>query len=121
MAGDDLVLNLVVRSLRENAAGDELVLRGVGAAIYDSLCVGVSDAVESLQLIGRGRVDVKWGSRGCSGGGGRFCGLGNGRRAGQGWNCGEQERGGEKFVTKTEHRRSPSLAVCFTAEEYEST
>jgi hypothetical protein len=119
MAGDDLVLDLVVRGLRENAAGDELVLGGVGTTIDDALCVGVAYPVEGLKLVSCGGVDVE---RGCgsSSGGGRFCGLGNGRCCGQGWNCGKQERSGEKLVTKTEHRRSP-LTVCFTAEEYEST
>jgi hypothetical protein len=118
MTGDDLVLDLVVSSLREDAAGNELVLCSVGAAVNDAFCVGVADAVEGLELVRGGRVDVE--GRGGSGSGG-FRSLGDSGCHGQGWNCSEQERGGEKFVTKIEHLRFPSLAVCFTAEEYEST
>jgi len=118
MTGDDLVLDLVVSSLREDAAGNELVLRSVGTSINDAFCVRVADAVEGLELVRGGRVDVEGGGGGSSGG---FRSLGDSGCHGQGWNCGEQERGDEKFVTKIEHLRSPSLAVCFTAEEYEST
>src|SRR5258708_32986134 len=58
MAGDDLVLDLVVCSLGKNAAGDELVLGGIGAAVDDALGVGVADAGEGLELIGGGGADV---------------------------------------------------------------
>lgn len=71
MAGDDLVLDLVVRGLGEDAAGNELVLCGVGPAVDDALCVGVADTVECLELIGGGGVDVErggGGSSGCCGG-----------------------------------------------------
>src|SRR6202795_447455 len=59
MAGDDLILDLVVRGLRENATGDELVLGGVGAAIDDALGVGVADAGKGLELVSRGSVDIE--------------------------------------------------------------
>src|SRR5882672_9982924 len=72
VAGDDLVLDLVVRGLGKNAAGDELVLGGVGAAVDDALGIGVADAGEGLELVGGGGVDVEF-----VGGSGR-CGLGSG-------------------------------------------
>jgi len=87
MAGDDLVLDLVVRGLRKNTAGDELVLRGIGTAIDDALCVGVTDAVECLKLVRSGGVNVEGRGRSCSGRGRRFCGLGDGGRWDQAWNC----------------------------------
>ena len=59
MAGDDLVLDLVVGGLRENAAGDELVLGGVGAAIDDALGIRIANAGEGLELVGGRRVDIE--------------------------------------------------------------
>jgi hypothetical protein len=64
MAGDDLVLDLVVRGLREDAASDELIFRGIRATVDDAFCVGIADTVEGLELVRRGRVDVEGGCRG---------------------------------------------------------
>ncbi len=58
-AGDDLVLDLVVGGFGKNAAGEELVLGGVGAAVDDALGVGVADAGKGLELVGGGGVDVE--------------------------------------------------------------
>jgi hypothetical protein len=58
LLGDDLVLDLVVDALRQNTAGDELVFSGVGAVVDDALGVGVADAGDGLELVGRGGVDV---------------------------------------------------------------
>jgi len=55
MAGDDLVLDLVVDALGKNATRDELIFGGVGAAVDDALGVGITDAGEGLELI-RGAV-----------------------------------------------------------------
>src|ERR1700746_1683902 len=59
MTGDDLVFDLVVDALRENAASDQLVLGGIGAAVDDALRVGVADTGDRLELIGGGGVDVQ--------------------------------------------------------------
>ena len=63
-AGDDLVLDLVVSCLGKDAAGDELVFGGVGAAVDDALGVGVADAGKGLELVGGGGVDVERGGCG---------------------------------------------------------
>src|SRR5580765_1910980 len=71
LRSDDGVLDLVVDVLGQDAAGDELVLGGVGAAVDDALGVGIADAGEGLQLV-RGRcVDVElvvWSGGGGGGG-----------------------------------------------------
>jgi hypothetical protein len=115
MTCDDLVLDLVVRGLRKNASGDELVLRGIGAAVDDALGVGVADAGESLELVGGGGVNVERRSSSSSGCG-WFGGLGNSEQGGKR----EQEGGGDQLAAKIEHRGvSLVWAGCFTAEEYE--
>ena len=66
MAGDDEVLDAVVGLLGHDAAADELVLGGVGAAVNDAFAVGVAYAGESLELVGSGGVNVE---QICGGGG----------------------------------------------------
>lgn len=77
-AGDDLIFDFVVGGLGEDAAGDELILGGVGAAVDDAFGVGVADAVEGLELVGGGGVDVELvaggGGSGSFGGGSGLCG-----------------------------------------------
>jgi hypothetical protein len=116
VAGDDLVFDLVVSGLREDASGNELILGGVGAAVDDSLRVGVANSGECLELVGCCGIDVQ-GRGGCgSGGSAGFGALGNGEYR----DDREQERGGKEFVMKIEHRVLLLWAECFTAEEYES-
>jgi hypothetical protein len=76
LVGDDLVLDLVVDALGQDAARDELVLGGVRASVDDAFGVGVADAGDGLELIGGGGVDVDLIRRrgGCCGGG-RLGGL----------------------------------------------
>jgi hypothetical protein len=97
MAGDDLILDLVVGGFGKNAAGEELVFGGVGTAVDDAFGVGVSDAGECLELVGRGCVDVELVGGGGLGGGGWF-GLRYGTER-----KGEQECGGQELVTEMEH------------------
>jgi hypothetical protein len=104
MACDDLVLDLVIRTLGKNAASDELVFSGVWAAVDDALGVGISDAGEGLELVGRGGVNVERCSR-CNSRSrcwfGSFGGLGNIENR----DTGEQESGGDQLAAKIEHRR----------------
>src|SRR5580692_7912103 len=116
MACDDLVFDLVVGGLRKDAAGDELVLGGVGTAIDDSLGIGVANAGEGLELVGSSGVNVQ---RSSSCGRGGSCGLG-GLGDIEDWSNGEQECGGKYLAAKIEHRGSPCASGCLTAEEYES-
>src|SRR5258705_10276870 len=102
VAGDDLVLNLVVRGLRENASGDELVLGGVGTAVDDALGVGVANAGEGLELVRCGGVNIERRS------GGRRCCCRRLRRLGkieERGNC-EQEGGYKQLAAKNENRRN---------------
>lgn len=59
MAGDDLILDLVIGSLGKNATRDELVFGGVGAAVDDALRVRVTDAGKGFELVGSGGVNVE--------------------------------------------------------------
>ena len=59
VAGDDLILDLVVSGLWEDTSGNKLILSGIGASVDDSLGVGVTDSGECLELVGRGGVDVQ--------------------------------------------------------------
>ncbi len=43
-----VVLDLVVSGLREDSAGDKLILRGVGASVDDAFGVCIADARERL-------------------------------------------------------------------------
>src|SRR5579875_1666173 len=63
LAGDDLVLDLVIRGLRDNSAGNKLVLCRVWPACNDARGISVANAVEGLELIGRCGVDVERRSR----------------------------------------------------------
>src|ERR1700730_10661238 len=99
MARDDLVLDLVVRGLGKNAAGDELVLGSVGAAVDDALGIGVADAGEGFELVGRGGVNVERSS--CCCGSCRWVrSLGERESGGNG----EQEGSGKQLAAKIEHR-----------------
>src|SRR5437868_11518130 len=64
MTGDDLIFDLVVDALGENAARDELVFSRVGAAIDDALGVGIADAADGFELVGCRSVDIE---RRCAG------------------------------------------------------
>jgi hypothetical protein len=94
---------IVVDALGQDAAGDELVFGGVGAAVDDALGVGVADAGEGLELVGGGGVDVE-----LVGGSGR-CGLGSGGGFGGGLlgyradGENEEEGSGEELVAKIGH------------------
>jgi hypothetical protein len=116
MAGDDLVLDLVVSGLWEDASGNELIFCSIWAAVDDSLRVGVADPGESLELVGRCGVDVQGRGGSSSSWSDGFGALGNGEYR----RDREQEGGGKEFVTKVEHRVLLLWAECFTAEEYES-
>src|ERR1700722_13344174 len=100
LAGDDLVLDLVIGGRRKNAASEELILGGVGAAVDDALGVGVADAVEGLELVGSGGVDIK---QCCGGGGGLGCLSSGVGRHGEGRNNSDQQGDGEKPLVKSEH------------------
>jgi hypothetical protein len=104
VGGDDLVFDLVVGGFGKDAAGEELVLGGVGTAVDDALGVGVADTGKGLELVDGGGVDVdlvgcggrSWFSRG-----GGF-GLGYGAEGES-----EKKSGGQEFVTEMEHGVSP--------------
>ena len=81
MTGDDLVLDLVVGSLGENAAGDELVLGSVGTAVDDALGVSVADAGKGLELVGGGGVDIEQAAAVAAGGLGVWATLKTGAMA----------------------------------------
>src|SRR6185312_9571295 len=84
-AGDDLVLDLVVGGYGKDTAGGELVLGGVGPAGDDTGGIGVTDAVEGLELVGGRGVDVELvGGGGRRGGRSLGCRLGGGFRGGFG-------------------------------------
>src|SRR6476619_1843344 len=73
LGGDNVVLDLVVGGLREDSAGDKLILRSIGTAIDNALGVCVADAWKSLELVGSRGVDVDLvGSGGGCGGGSRL-------------------------------------------------
>src|SRR6266700_2138172 len=57
--GDDLVLDALVGRLGHDLLRDQLVLSLVRAVLDDLLRVGLSDARQRLQLVGRGRVEVE--------------------------------------------------------------
>src|SRR5207302_3916241 len=59
LAGDDVVLALVVRRLRDDALADQLVLPPVGAVLDDLLGVGVADPGQRLEVGPRGAVEVE--------------------------------------------------------------
>lgn len=84
----------------KNAAGDELIFGGVGTAGDDACGVGVTNALEGLELVSGSGVDVEWRSSG------RSCRSGNGFGLGYGkdWYKGEEESGGEKLIAKVAHR-----------------
>jgi hypothetical protein len=116
VGGDDLVFDLVVGGFGKDTAGEELVLGGVGAAVDDTLGVGVADAGKGLELVDGGGVDVDL--VGCGGagfgGGGRF-GLGYGAERES-----KKERSGQKFVTEMKHRWVSLRGMGLHAEEYGS-
>src|ERR1700679_3959266 len=100
MAGDDLVLDLVVGRFWKDAAGKKLVFGGIGAAVDDALGVSVTDAGEGFELVDGCGVDVDL--VGCSGRGWFSRGGGFGLAYGaQGE--GEKESGGQKLVMEIEH------------------
>ena len=99
VAGDDLVFDFVVGGFGKDAAGEELVFGGVGAAVDDALGVGVADAGKGLELIGGGGVDVELVSHVGGGFGGRG-GVASGSLSYGAEGKGEEERGGEECVTK---------------------
>src|SRR5437899_10648532 len=57
LAGDDVVLDLVVRRLRDDALADQLVLPPVGAILDDLLGVGVAERGQRLEVGLRGAVE----------------------------------------------------------------
>src|SRR5437867_8772303 len=59
LAGDDVVLDLVVRRLRDDALADQLVLPLVGAILDDLLGVGVADPGQRLEVGLRGAVEIE--------------------------------------------------------------
>src|SRR5260370_40675922 len=110
MAGDDLVLDLVVRGLGENAAADELVPGGVGAAVDDAPGVSVADTRDGLELIGGGGVGIE---RRC---GGWWCGrrgVGGVREIEKGGKRG-QEGVGKEIAAKSGQRRGSVGGGCHT-------
>ena len=56
---DDLVLDLVVGRLRNDALLRELVLRGVRTALDDAVGVSIPNAGQRLQLVRSRGVDVQ--------------------------------------------------------------
>ena len=71
-----LITSLAISGFWENALLGELILRGVGAALDDAICIGVADAGEGFELGGSCGVDVE----SVAGGGGvSFFRCGSGR------------------------------------------
>jgi hypothetical protein len=58
LVGDDLVFDLVVDALGQDAAGDELVFGRIGPSVDDALGIGVADAGDGFELVCGGGVDV---------------------------------------------------------------
>jgi hypothetical protein len=117
VAGDDLVFDLVVGGFGEDAAGEELVFGGVGAAVDDAFGIGIADTGKGLELVGGGGIDVELVGRGGRGGfgcGGGF-GLGYGAEGER-----EKECGGQEFVAEMEHGWVSLNGMGLHAEEYES-
>jgi hypothetical protein len=109
VGGDDHALDTVVGLLGEDAAGGELILGGVGAAVDNAFGVGVADAGQGFDLFGRGGVDVE---RTGGSGGGLGC-LGCAGQNGEGGDESEKEGEGEKSTAKIEHGRLLSLGYAF--------
>src|SRR3989442_15368867 len=59
LAGDDVVLDLVVRRLRDDALADQLVLPLVGAILDDLPGVGIADPGQRLEVGLRGAVEIE--------------------------------------------------------------
>src|SRR5882672_945915 len=59
LLGDDLVLDALVGRLGHELLRDQLVLSLVRAVLDDLFRVGLPDAGQRLQLVGRGRVEVE--------------------------------------------------------------
>src|SRR5712691_956450 len=59
LLGDDLVLDALVGRLGHDLLRDQLVLSLVRAVLDDLLRVGLPDARQRLQLVGRSRVEVE--------------------------------------------------------------
>ncbi len=58
LIGDDLILDLVVDTLRQNAPGHKLILRRVGTSIDNALRVSVPNTGNCFQLVSGGGVNV---------------------------------------------------------------
>src|SRR3984957_11143101 len=102
MACDDLVFDLVVSGLGQDASGDELVLGRVGPSIDDALRVGVADPGEGLELVGCGGIDVQGRSRSSGGSRGRLgcclCKVDHGGDS-------KKQGGSEQLAVNVEHLR----------------
>jgi len=65
--GDDVGRDFVVGRLREDAAGDQLILGCVGTAFDDAVNIGVAHAGEGFELGGGCGIDVEESGRGLNG------------------------------------------------------
>src|SRR2546422_8662553 len=59
LVGDDVVLDLVVRGLRDDVLADQLVLPLVRTVLHDLLGVGLADPGQRLEVGLRGAVEVE--------------------------------------------------------------
>src|SRR5215471_11475906 len=58
LLGYDFIFDFVIRGLRDYLSRNELCFVCVWPALDNLLGIGVSDAGEGFQLLGRGRIDV---------------------------------------------------------------
>src|SRR5438309_355337 len=116
VASDDLVFDLVVDALWENAASDELVLGGVRATVDDALGVGIADAGDRLELISGSGVDVERRRAGFRCSRWRFWRLSDVEDRSNS----EQKSGGKQLATKSEHRSVSLWVVAYCGRVRES-